>query len=381
MGGNRTERINSLNGLRVLALVVTFVSHTYLFSGVFAEGGEITFLFAAPAWACMWVLFTLSGYLAGRGFASGKYPLTGDGVKKYYGGRLLKIWLPTVLFIFLTALLAYPDFLFGDATLILRCLPLSWAAIGGPDGIGATWFVFTIMWLYLLTPAFCYIARRLTQRGRWAGIVILTLTGLGYRLFAGRFVQDFWRDYLNYIYTPPIGNLDLYVVGVLAAYNKATTEQQNRGLWIPLCLCYLMAYYAVYQAVANGDDHLYKTVYSYLGPTAFLIAVVLFAYTADHLNHQAPIPVTAARIKKNPLGALIDWFASIGFEFYLVHSLILNRISPYINDADLIRKHLKLLIATFLISTVLACGFHMFSVELQRRIRNQARLLSENAAR
>lgn len=373
MGGNRTERINPLNGLRVLALVVTFVSHTYLFSGVFAAGGGITFLFAAPAWACMWVLFTLSGYLAGRGFASGRYPLTGDGVKKYYWGRLLKIWLPTALFIFLTALLAYPDFLFGDSTLILRCLPLSWTTIGGPDGIGATWFVFTIMWLYLLTPAVCCIARRLTQRGRWAGIIILALAGLGYRLLAGRFVQDFWQDYLNYIYTPPIGNLDLYAAGVLAAYNKAAAEQnrteQNKGLWIPLCLCYLTAYYAVYQAMANGDDHLYKTVYSYFGPTAFLIATMLFVYTADHLDNQAPKPVTIAKIKKNPLGGVIDWFTDIGLEFYLVHSLVLNRISPYISDEHLILNHLKLLLATFLISTAMAYGFHIFSEKLQEKLR------------
>ncbi len=69
----KDQQIMEFTILRVIAVYLIFVSHTFLFNGEIFGIGAGAFLFSAPAWACIWVLFTLSGYLAGRTFKIGKY--------------------------------------------------------------------------------------------------------------------------------------------------------------------------------------------------------------------------------------------------------------------------------------------------------------------
>ncbi len=63
----KNNRIFALDVLRVVAVYLTFVSHTYLFHRDIFSIGVWSFPFAAPAWGCMWVLYTLSGYLSADG--------------------------------------------------------------------------------------------------------------------------------------------------------------------------------------------------------------------------------------------------------------------------------------------------------------------------
>lgn len=158
---NYTNRVDPLNLLRVYATMLVFIAHTNIFSNGLVWLGKSVFYFNTPAWAAMWVFYTLSGFLAGKSFASKRYTFTPSHIGKYYYKKILRIWLPTMLFIFITCILVYPDFLptypFVIKNFFLCIYGSTW---NNPavDGIGATWFVFTLMWLYISAPLVSFFA-------------------------------------------------------------------------------------------------------------------------------------------------------------------------------------------------------------------------------
>lgn len=54
---------------------------------------------------------------------------------------------------------------------------------------------------------------------------------------------------------------------------------------------------------------------------------------------------------------MIDAFSSISFEFYPVHSLVLNQICDYLRMEGPLKEWLVLAMAAFIISVFLACLF------------------------
>ena len=70
----KKSNFNPINFYRVIAVLFVFILHSTLFSGKDFPAGhlfndyKLCFLFALPAWGGCWLLFVLSGYLAGIGF-------------------------------------------------------------------------------------------------------------------------------------------------------------------------------------------------------------------------------------------------------------------------------------------------------------------------
>ena len=52
--------------------------------------------------------FVLGGYLAGLGFATGRYEMNANGYLRYYKQRLLKIYFPTFSFVWIVCFLQRP---------------------------------------------------------------------------------------------------------------------------------------------------------------------------------------------------------------------------------------------------------------------------------
>ena len=80
---NYTNRVDPLNLLRVYATMLVFIAHTNIFSNGLVWLGKSVFYFNTPAWAAMWVFYTLSGFLAGKSFASKRYTFTPSHIGKY----------------------------------------------------------------------------------------------------------------------------------------------------------------------------------------------------------------------------------------------------------------------------------------------------------
>lgn len=202
-------------------MVIVYICHCYIIcKNTF--GFEFTHYWQAflqtPAWAGVWIFVFLSGFLAGKGFISGRYELTKDGVRKYIIGRAVKVLLPTYIFISLAYILLTPDITIGWET-FLRFLTCTFNGHGGTTAVGASWYVFVVMWLYVMTPLFVLILNRFTVCGKkkHSTLLILLCTiilGMSYRIF-GRMAGLLWYDW---IYANVLGCLDLYVAGILINY-------------------------------------------------------------------------------------------------------------------------------------------------------------------
>lgn len=366
---DKSNRVDPINALRTFTILAVFVAHSCSFTGgVFSY--KWSFVFVMPAWMAMWVFFTLSGYLAGKGFAQGRYPLTARGIGRYYYKRFIRIWLPTMFFIFLACILSFPDFIPKNPSVLQLFLFCTYGSVwNNPavDGIGATWFAFTLMWLYLSAPWLAYLAEKTRkakprfQKYILPVFIICCLTfGMAWRLY----VHSQGLDWFHYVYTPPYANLDLFAVGLFFAYYKV--PEKRPGVLKPISVfSFLIATFSccflLYHVWTLGD----KTVlcqkafagYQYIVPSITALMVLLYLFAFDYKHNVKNCAPTLQSIAKNP-ARLIDGFAIISFEFYLFHSLVLNRISNYLRGPYPLKEFLLILTVSFVVSTLLAFAFH-----------------------
>jgi len=149
--------VNPLSALRVFALMLVFLLHSYIFRSYadFEIDGGLDFILKTPAWAGVWIFFIVSGYLAGMGFFERRYEYSITGLVRYYLVKVVRILIPTLFFIFLICLLTAPEFLVDHPEVVKDILLLKYDGSIAFDGLGATWFIFTLFWLYLIAPFVC----------------------------------------------------------------------------------------------------------------------------------------------------------------------------------------------------------------------------------
>ena len=145
----------ALNILRVYAAALVFLCHSTIVAeesfGIKWEG--LSRLIITPAWGGVWIFLVIGGFLAAYGFDSQKYSLNKEGILKYYKGRFVKVLLPTWVFLTLMYVFNMQESNMKLTTL-LRYLTCTHNGSGdaGIMRVGASWYVFIIMWLYLLVP-------------------------------------------------------------------------------------------------------------------------------------------------------------------------------------------------------------------------------------
>lgn len=360
---NREQRIHPISVLRVVATLSVFCLHTTLFepgiNDFFAKGG-LRFLFRTPVWSAVWIFFILSGYLAGKGYASQCYVVTWEDTKRYYLRKILKVMIPTYVYIFIVLAILYPGFVSENPIIILKLITFTYDASPGNNGISATWYVFTLFWLYLITPIAAGVLNRLKKNpgalcGALGFITLASLIWRTYACFAG-------LEWNHYVFVPPVCNLDLYIGGMILAYLCAEKEPivQSRSIRASAALLFAVLIITncyVYNRALLGDmfcDRLCRYFYQ----TLYLMASLIYLYVFDNGKWES--------FKKcnNKLGCwaikLINGFAAISFEFYLFHSLVLDKVAECVISARVINtwNHLQLLGYAGALSTVLAFGYH-----------------------
>lgn len=348
----KDQQIMEFTILRVIAVYLIFVSHTFLFNGEIFGIGAGAFLFSAPAWACIWVLFTLSGYLAGRTFKIGKYYQ--GGVGQYYYRKMTKIWVPAILFVILYSILCFPGFIPENPTVLIKFLLCTYR--GNTTDFTALWYAFTVMALYYLTPAVIFLLNKI-QSSKWTILaVFLTIFGLIWRCstyFLG-------LDYLRYVYYPLYAAADLYFGGVIFGYSNKPKINPSLKKYstVFLILCGLFGFFSVYLQW-TAKPWLYNGIYSYFGPSLFFTATAIFLISHDENREQFGLPVKVQRG--------INWLSNYSFEFYMIHSIILVKISPFIQVSSPLIRHILILLLGFSISIMLSIMFHLYSDYLYRK--------------
>lgn len=346
------ERFDSLNTLRVVALFMVVFLHATCFDGknfpasALMQDGGMNWIFFTPAWGGVWIFFILSGFLAGKGFAEGRYTFSRKSVLAYYKKKVLRVYLPTMLFIGFCVVLFNPSF-FSKNDILLKMLTSTWDGTAGFPGPGATWYVFTLMWFYAFAPLLCFLAGKLQTKGCIiACSVVVMLLGLCERGWQYRHGLDWY----TVTYTPPYSNFDLFFVGVLMAYlcrcaGKSESVRMGWKTAIAVSLAVLIVANTYFFAHA-----VFVNVYRYGLPSVYLVLVAAYLYV---YQTSADCPAGGGQ-----MSLLVNHIDRISFEFYLFHSLIFWRIAPHIGGHTPLGQYAKYLLVGLMISYVFARGWH-----------------------
>ena len=272
-----------------------------------------------------------------------KYKYSFEGVVLYYKRKLTNIYIPTVFFIFICCVFVFPTFLKDNPDVILRVLSCTYNGGSGVDGVGATWFISTLMQLYIICPLFCKMIETMRTRKRMLIMVysIIAFLGLSYRMIA--YACGF--DWYIAIYTPFYANLDLFICGIITYY---IADAYRKRICISDSLekisLYLLFLFILINTLTYNIFYIYVIVY----PTVYvlLISLNLFVF---HERKTAPV---------STMGKYITFLSSISFGFYLFHSLVLHNLYDFLPTfKNIYLLHAELLICDAVILGIFAIGF------------------------
>jgi peptidoglycan/LPS O-acetylase OafA/YrhL len=222
----RTGYGDSLLSLRAMACLIVLIGHgtTVVFPpddlAFVASHSRFFWLSMPMPWAGVWVFFTLSGYLMGKGFFTGRYSFDRAGILRFYKNRIFRI-VPLFYFaILLVAIFVRPEELNGsNITNILSLLFFDTDGTRPPHFIGLLWSIATEMQFYVTAPFFAGLIFLVARRnGALPVVVTAVLLGLVYRTTGAHASNDDGATWVRSIYSPLFGNLDIFVTGMAAAW-------------------------------------------------------------------------------------------------------------------------------------------------------------------
>jgi peptidoglycan/LPS O-acetylase OafA/YrhL len=215
--------MDPLLSIRFCACLMVLSGHFFLV--IFAppvqltSSGIIYRLAMSSPWAGVWIFFTLSGYLMGKGFFLGRYATDQNGIAKFYFNRTTRIY-PIYIFalaaqwIFLSPEIFKPENSWG---LLQSALfdDSRWLAVG------ALWSVTTEVQFYLLAPFLAMAINALAVKrgvGVWS-ILIVVLLGLCIAIGLANIHEWDMGVLIHGVYSPLGPNLYMFVSGMLLAKN------------------------------------------------------------------------------------------------------------------------------------------------------------------
>lgn len=313
--------VDALNFLRVAATMFVFLLHGRSYVDGVDEGHWLfAMLTSFPAWAGVWILFFLSGYLLCKGFVNNRYPVFEEGRLKpkklfgFYLQRFMKIAPAYYIYLLLFTVIRADDYFFSSPLTALKLFTFCFNGNGGISGVGHLWYISLAMWFYVFAPFFYWIISKIkTNRMLVTAFALTVVLGAGLR--CGMYFTDLpWYEF-NYTFVPC--NVDLFFGGMLACVItekiKERSERKKTALKIVssafFAVVFLINTYVYWQNV--------YWIYQYVMPTAYLLGSTFLLWSFDTENKQRTKP-SWQEVKKNPL-RLIDRFSATTYAFYIFH--------------------------------------------------------------
>lgn len=380
---------NPINALRVIACLCVLILHAIIYtyrSGFdiysFSDDHPWVYLLKTPAWGGVWIFFVIAAYLAGRGFFTGSYEYTPKGFLKYYFKKVLRIVVPVYAFIFFVCFFVFPDFLFDNPKLIFKLLFFNYDGNPGVDGIGALWYISTIMPLYLLTPFICLIldktigrlCRRYPNIGKiTVAFAIISIIVLGY--IRRMWLFEIGADWYESIYINVLTNSDFFLCGFLLNFITLKDSPQKKlpillRSFIKIFACAFLAVVIMRSSLFYFEGEWFAPeklyIYQYQMPTFFLIACCLYLFAFDYEKEYKEAPLTIGNCIKNP-ARILDFISNISFEIYIFHSLIYERMCLNWKNIDSIGEHVSFILVGLLLSIICGYTFHKIFTPKKKR--------------
>lgn len=310
----------TINFLKVFATLLVFTQHSTIVTKQelgFELHGFAQQLLNTPAQGGVWMFLIISGFLASWGFAGGgKYKLNVSGCKNYYKNRIVKILIPTWIFISLAWLIDNGAHALKPIEFV-QLITSTYNGIGiGIPGVGATWYIFIVMWLYILTPLGLKLFNWLEEKfkGKEARmymivIALLFVYGIVYRCGC----EALHLSKHNWRYANILACGDCFFIGVAAFKLQKYVDFSKVGSRKMLYAAYAALITVVLMCTLKNYSIVLKAFHALISPS--LYAVIC-----------AAIIVLSNVNKQKGGGKIWNTLAPYTFAFYLWHSLVMIRI-------------------------------------------------------
>lgn len=338
------NKLDMLNLLRLIAFLLVFMLHVKIFMPVQWNDGvsNVAWPLYTPAWGGVWIFFVLSGFGIGKGFYSGKYEFSFNGVCRYYIGRIIKILPMYWFYILVVAVFIKPNILFPSLTNYKQLLSLLFLNYHGEFlniEYGLAWYLTTLFRLYLIAPLWFFIIRdKSSNNNKKIVKIIIFVLIVG---FISRFIAKYYigisGEGWEIIYTPFYFNLDLFLAGfTLANLNGKHINDNLKSILKATSLVTLVllivynSYIYYYGTYFNGTTKYisYMDIYRYVLPSVYLVVTCLYIFAFNCTNSIQYAQLNKSNILKNPI-RIIDYFPRIQLSMYLFHSSVCETIQRH----------------------------------------------------
>lgn len=358
--------VDSLNFLRVAATMFVFILHgrSYV-EGVDDGHWLFAMLTNFPAWAGVWILFFLSGYLLCKGFVKNRYPVFEGGKIRpkelwgFYVKRFMKIAPAYYVYMLLFVVIRADDYFFSDPLTALKLFTFSFNGNGGISGIGHLWYLSLAMWFYVFAPFFYWVIDKIKTKGGLVAVLSLTVI-LGAALRSVTYFTDLaWYEY-TYTFLPC--NIDLFFGGMLACAltEKIKESNQSKNTLLKIASGTLFGAIFLFNTYVYWKEIYW--IYQYVLPTAYLLGCAFMLCSFDSENKKRTKP-TWDQIKKNPL-RLIDRFSAETYTFYIFHIVAFHYITSVLSlwegfeGLSVYARYAIFMSASFVVSLVMGVLFY-----------------------
>lgn len=281
-----------------------------------------------PSATGVWIFFTLSGYLMGKGFALGRYGLNAGGVRAFLRNRLLRIAPLYFASILLFAVFLQPSVFLPHGIWQLGLLStFSYRGDIPFNAVAVLWSVCTEVHFYLLVPFLFAVLRWLHRRtGRTFWLVPLALlVGLSVvRLYGGHLdmltlpwarQRDRLTTYSRLFYAPMLTNLDQFVCGMALNFTTPSTiwRRLAKGGFAFAAICAALYVCSVVMIHFADDRHYSVMTYMAFAP-AIMAVMTAFAIRCSEQTHFAMTGWLSARLLR--FGA---WSGTLAYALYVFH--------------------------------------------------------------
>ncbi|HLP53422.1 MAG TPA: acyltransferase [Fluviicola sp.] len=350
------ERLNGLDHLRALAIIIVFLFHYFILSG-----GQPEWLpeFAKFGWTGVDLFFVLSGFLITSQLLSQVKKGKNISLKEFYAKRFFRI-IPAFLVVLLLYFLV-PLFREKEA------LPPLWKFLTFTQNFGLdlknhgtfshAWSLCVEEHFYLFLPLILIFLQQLKRlKNAYRVIIVLFLTGLAIRFYVyeslsqnGEVDPVLWY---RYIYYPTYNRLDGLLVGVLIAsiyqFLPSLWSRIARygNLWIALGLAILSGAYFLCEDPFTFD----ASVFGFPLVAVGYGSLVIGAISPSGFLHKWKSKVTT-------------WIATVSYAIYLTHKGIIHLTHQLLADYEmdsnivLVICSLTCLLGAFLLNRIIENPF------------------------
>jgi peptidoglycan/LPS O-acetylase OafA/YrhL len=379
---NQLDPFLALRGLACLVVVFYHVAPPRNFIGY--QNYDFSWILFGHGYAAVLVFFCLSGYLMGKVFYSGRYTLDRIGIFNFWRNRVLRIFPLYYFSILILAVFVYTPILqVHNWGYLFRLCTFTYNQSLPVEFSGSFWSLSTEVQFYLLVPLiYAGLKNRLQSKKQviFSFAAILLLVCLLRLAFTVLFkTQEIHDNYIQYIYTPLLTNIDVFMCGFLVnawlKCRKSSEPKPNMDV-------------ARKFSVFNLSSHAKKII-------AFILVIILFLFTAYYYYHHGPgesivYPAVTAiitslfiglfessgndesfhkneklsfdAIVRNPV-RILEVAGVLSYGVYLWHQAILAKIITIMTSTHPIEVFLIKIVGTLVLSSVLATVTY-YAIEL-----------------